>query len=51
VKLGRVFDDIREVGVIRSEHAMPDADNLPIYLCRKPRMSFEQAWPILHSFG
>jgi 4-amino-4-deoxy-L-arabinose transferase-like glycosyltransferase len=51
VKLGRVFEDIREVDVIRSEHAMPDENNLPVYICRKPRMSFRQAWPILHSFG
>jgi 4-amino-4-deoxy-L-arabinose transferase-like glycosyltransferase len=51
LKLGRVFEDIREVDVIRSEHAMPDENNLPVYICRKPRMSFEQAWAILHSFG
>ncbi|HKM90869.1 MAG TPA: glycosyltransferase family 39 protein, partial [Candidatus Acidoferrales bacterium] len=50
-KLGRVFGDIRELAVIRSEHAMPDENNLPVYVCRKPRMTFEQAWPILHSFG
>jgi 4-amino-4-deoxy-L-arabinose transferase-like glycosyltransferase len=51
VKLGRVFEDIRQVDVIRSEHAMPDETNLPVYICRKPRMSFREAWPILHSFG
>jgi len=50
-KLGRVFQEIREVGRIRSDHAMPDENNLPVYLCRKPRMSFAQAWAILHSFG
>lgn len=51
IKLGRVFEDIRQVAIIRSEHSMPDESNLPVYLCRKPRMSFRQAWPILHSFG
>ncbi len=51
LKLGRVFADVREVDVIRSEHAMPDQRVLPVYLCRKPRMSFREAWPILHSFG
>ena len=50
-KLGSVFEDIQEVQVIRSAHAMPDETNLPVYICRKPRMSFRQAWPILHSFG
>jgi len=51
VKLGAVFEDIREVAVIRSPHAMPDENNLPVYICRKPRMPFRQAWPILHSYG
>ena len=50
-RLGRVFQDIQQVDVIRSPYAMPDETNIPLYICRKPRMSFRQAWPILHSFG
>jgi 4-amino-4-deoxy-L-arabinose transferase-like glycosyltransferase len=51
LKLGAVFADVRQVDVIRSEHAMPEQRVLPVYLCRKPRMSFREAWPILHSIG
>ncbi len=51
LKLGQVFADIRPVDVIRSPYAMPDNSNLPVYLCRKPRMSLREAWSILHSFG
>jgi hypothetical protein len=24
---------------------MPDEDNLPVYVCREPKMAFEEAWP------
>jgi hypothetical protein len=24
---------------------MPDEDNLPVYVCRDPKMPFEKAWP------
>ena len=51
VKLGAVFGDVREAAVIRSPHAMPDETNLPVYICRRPRMPFREAWPILHSYG
>ena len=51
LKLGAVFADIREVDVIRSEHAVPEQRVIPVYLCRKPRMSFREAWPILRSVG
>jgi hypothetical protein len=50
-KLGSVFEEIRQVDTIRSPYAMPDETDLPVFICRKPRMSFEQAWPLLHSFG
>jgi len=51
VKLGAVFEDIGQVGVIRSPHAMPDETDLPVFVCRKPRMPLRQAWPILRSVG
>jgi hypothetical protein len=24
---------------------MPDEDNLPVYVCREPQLSFEEVWP------
>jgi len=50
-KLGQVFEEIQQVDTIRSPYAMPDETDLPVFVCRKPRLSFERAWPILHSFG
>jgi hypothetical protein len=50
-KLGQVFEEIVQVDTIRSPYAMPDETDIPVFICRKPRMSFEKAWPILHSFG
>ena len=51
LKLDALFADVRQVAVIHSPYAMPDENNLPVYICRKPRMSFRRAWPILHSYG
>ena len=50
-KLGQVFGEIVEVDLIRSPYAMPEETNLSVYVCRKPKMTLRQAWPILHSFG
>lgn len=50
-KLGQVFGEIQQVDTIRSPYAMPDETDLPVYICRKPKMGFEKAWPILRSFG
>jgi 4-amino-4-deoxy-L-arabinose transferase-like glycosyltransferase len=50
-KLERVFGEIEQVAIIESEYAMPDENEVPVYICRKPRMPFVQAWPLLRSFG
>jgi len=50
-KLDAVFGEIEQADTIRSPYAMPDETDLPVYICRKPKMGFEKAWPILHSFG
>jgi hypothetical protein len=50
-KLLQVFEDVQVAEEIRSEYAMPDETNLPVYLCKRPRMTFEQAWQMLHTFG
>ena len=50
-KLGQVFADIQTAAIINSPYAMPDETNIPVYICRKPRMSLHAAWPILRSVG
>ena len=30
---------------------MPDEDDLPVYVCRDPKMPFAQAWPRFKHYG
>ena len=36
---------------INNEYAIPEENNLPVYVCRKPKMTLQQAWPSLKFFG
>ena len=40
-----VFGKVEQVETVRCRYCMPDEDNLPVYVCRKPKMAFEEAWP------
>jgi hypothetical protein len=31
--------------MIRCEYCMPDEDDLPVYVCRDPRVSLQKLWP------
>jgi hypothetical protein len=46
-----MFDQIQQAGTIRNEYAIPDENNLPIYICRKPKMTLQQAWSRLKFYG
>lgn len=48
--LEEIFAQIEEVARIHHPHALPLETNLPVYLCRKPRMSLSTAWPLLRRF-
>jgi dolichyl-phosphate-mannose-protein mannosyltransferase len=50
-KLQTLFGDVRQVATIVDSYAVPDENNLPVYLCRNPRMPLSQAWPSLKFFG
>jgi hypothetical protein len=39
-----VFGQVGQAEMIRCRYCMPDEDNLPVYVCRDPRMAFEEAW-------
>jgi hypothetical protein len=41
----QVFDSVEQVQVFRHEYVMPYENNLPIYLCREPRVTIEEIWP------
>jgi hypothetical protein len=50
-KLGLLFADVQRVATISDPYAIPDENNLPVYLCRKPRLPLSQAWARLKFFG
>jgi len=49
--LRAMFDQIDLVATIHNEYAIPAEDNLPVYVCRKPKMTLQQAWPRLKFYG
>jgi hypothetical protein len=46
-----LFGEIRQAGMISNPYAIPGESNLPVYVCRRPRMPLLQAWPRLKFFG
>jgi hypothetical protein len=49
--LSTLFGDIRQVATIRNTYDVDNEENgRPIYLCRRPKRSLDQAWPSLQSW-
>lgn len=46
-----LFAEIELAATINYEYAIPEENNLPVYVCRKPKMTLQQAWPLLKFFG
>jgi hypothetical protein len=46
-----IFGQIEIAATINNEYAIPEENNLPVYICRKPKMSLQQAWPSLKFYG
>ncbi len=44
-RLEEVFGRIEQTDTVRCRYCMPDEDNLPVYVCRNPKLPFEEAWP------
>lgn len=38
------FDEVTVAAIHHSRYAMPYEDNLPVFICRKPKFSFKEAW-------
>lgn len=41
----QVFDSVEFVAVSKSKYSIPYENNLPIFVCRGPKRSFEEIWP------
>jgi 4-amino-4-deoxy-L-arabinose transferase-like glycosyltransferase len=50
-QLRPLFGQIEQVATIKHEYAMPDENDIPVFICRAPRMSLQQAWPRLKEYG
>lgn len=46
-----LFEQIEPAATINFEYAIPEENNLPVYICRKPKMTLQQAWPRLKFYG
>jgi hypothetical protein len=46
-----LFSQIELAATINNEYAIPEENNLPVYICRKPKMTLQQAWPRLKFYG
>src|ERR1700674_1040073 len=46
-----IFGQIDLAATIKNEYAIPEENNLPVYICRKPKMTLQQAWPRLKFYG
>jgi len=49
--LSVIFGEIDLAATINNEYAIPEENNLPVYLCRNPKMTLQQAWPRLKFYG
>jgi len=48
--LETAYEDIQEAAVATCEYCLPYENNIPIYLCRKPKLTIQEAWPRIKSF-
>jgi hypothetical protein len=49
--LNPLFGQISLAATINNEYAIPEENNLPVYICRMPKMTLQQAWPRLKFYG
>jgi hypothetical protein len=58
IAVGIPFDDLKplfgqivQAATINNEYAIPEENNVPVYICRQPKMTLQQAWPRLKFYG
>jgi hypothetical protein len=49
--LKQLFDQVELAATISNDYAIPEENNLPVYICRKPKVSLQQVWPTLKFYG
>ena len=46
----KTFDQVELGATVVSEYAMPYESDLPVYICRKPKVSLPEVWPRVKDF-
>jgi 4-amino-4-deoxy-L-arabinose transferase-like glycosyltransferase len=45
-----MYEDVLQAATVVSEYARPYETDLPVYLCRRPKVTLQQVWPHLKKF-
>ena len=45
-----MYEDVEQAATVICEYAEPFETNLPVYLCRRPKVTLQQVWPRLKHF-
>ncbi len=49
--LKSLFGEVQVAATIGNEYSIPEESDLPVYICRRPKMSLQKAWPQLKFYG
>ncbi len=47
----QAYEEVTLFAVHSNPYAMPSESDLPIWICRRPKLSFKQLWPQVKDFG
>jgi hypothetical protein len=47
----QAYEEVTLFAVHNNQYAMPGENDLPIWICRRPKFSLDQLWPHVKSFG
>jgi 4-amino-4-deoxy-L-arabinose transferase-like glycosyltransferase len=48
--VSRVFQDYTLIKIIKHKYAIDEEHNIPLYLCRNPKVSLQERWPLLEKY-
>lgn len=48
--LSNLFEDVQPKALIISDYTMPYNTNIPVFVCRKPKMPADKLWPLLKNY-
>jgi hypothetical protein len=45
-----MYEDVEQAATVTCEYAVPFETDLPVYVCRRPKMTLQQVWPRFKNF-